>query len=823
MSNVLNKNRIKTEKEKECLSYLESSLDDSYEIFCKPFFGSDNPDFIVLKEGEKVLLIEVFEDDNKFDSLNIAKTYKNNITKIYIPELVEIFQGNNKGWFLIRHVSWYNNSLQGGDFYRSLNETLNPSFNNEKNNFRLDKNLKKKFLEFLEEKYFLVDQSTRYKNIPQWADLTSSQKRLSESIEGKHQKIKGVAGSGKTIVLAKRAINAQKRIKKRVLILVYNTSIIPHIQKIITEILGGTFNNFDFCIQNYHGFINSQFNNNSIKYDIEKSENQDYFKNLNLDFPKYEAVFIDEIQDYSQEWINILKNNFLEKNGEFVVFGDEKQGIYKGEDLKICPEIKRWSNLSENQTFRLPPQISKLATRFQNHFLKEGYSEIEEISSQETMFNGDVSYFEFQKNESIQKLNNKISEIIENNSKNTVILSSGEKILKKINSGLKSKQIKTLATFFSDEFEKNLSQEGRQKDAFLGDKKRSLRAEFSMNTDAIKLSTTYSFKGYEADTVIIVIQSWEQNDELIYTALTRAKESLIIVNIGNNKYEQFFQKNTELLKEKPFKFKVYEIQKENIKLKEKISEKKINENLLSRDIKNLENKNKEIVQEKEVYLERINILEEEISHLEKEVLEKNKITKFFKKDSDESIKLKKKIEKLKEEKKEIKNSLKNKTQDLERFYIKYNDEIKKEKLYFDEELIKQKKEISDRFEDKIKLKDQEYAESIKRISQELTGENISDFEDIHVKKGKALGFFTDIEKVLRDKGGSGEGMGKMFKSILEKYSIDYILKRDIYDIIQIRNILVHHNEKSENMTDEYYSNLFELCKTSLKKLKKIRK
>lgn len=876
IKNVFNKDRLKTKEEKECLEYLEDNLDHSSQVFCKPFFGSDNPDFVVLKEGEKVLLIEVCENNNRDNSLNIVKIYKNNITKIYIPELVEKFnQYNNKGWYLIDHLIYINSRLEN---YNHENKTLKDFLAPNKypsDKYRLDSNLKKKFLEFLYEKPFIVSQETRYKNIPQWKDLTRRQKTFSKSEEGKHQKIKGVAGSGKTIVLAKRAVNAQKRTGKRVLILVYNTSIIPHIQKIITEILEGAFDNFNFCIQNYDGFISSQLNNNSMKFDIKNNNDESFFENLNIDFTKYESVFIDEIQDYSQEWINIIKNNFLSKNGEFVLFGDEKQGIYEGEDLKICPEIKRWSNLSGSQTFRLPPQISKLATKFQNYFLKDGYSEIEEISSQETMFNGDISYFEFQKNESIEKLNNKILEVINTDSKNTVILSSGEKILKTINSDLNAKKIKTLTTFFSDEFENSLNvNTQKQKESILGTEKRSLRSKFSMNTGEVKLSTTYSFKGYEAETVLVIIQSWEQNDELIYTAITRAKEKLVILNIGNTRYEKFFQKNSKILIKKPFKFEFYEIQEENLQLREKISEKERSEKSLSRSIKNLESENHEINQKKEEFLKKIDDFEEKIFLLEKEVLEKNKITKFFKGDSNEVKKLKDKIEKLKEEKKELKKNLKLRDQDLERFHEKFNNAVEKEKEFFETELKKEKNKISDNnssiavFQLKYALDDaekqkkrvQELTKEIKKIKNLKSSPDIEDFQE-KVSRSISADLANKLEEIIEEliinKGeiSVGLGMGKMFYQFEKLYDdkLSKVLTTNIQIIIQLRNkfnhgnkklleesirirqveslkklrkkydILYRNNDFNESMEEEDYKAFNNLCEKIIKELKKLEK
>lgn len=50
-------------------------------------------------------------------------------------------------------------------------------------------------------------------------------------------------------------------------------------------------------------------------------------------------VFIDEIQDYKQEWLDLIINYFSHKDTEIVVFGDEKQNIYDRE-LDENKEIK---------------------------------------------------------------------------------------------------------------------------------------------------------------------------------------------------------------------------------------------------------------------------------------------------------------------------------------------------------------------------------------------------------------------------------------------------------------------------------------------------
>lgn len=43
---------------------------------------------------------------------------------------------------------------------------------------------------------------------------------------------------------------------------------------------------------------------------------------------KYDAILIDEIQDYHRNWMVILKSFFRNPEGDYVLFGDVKQNIY---------------------------------------------------------------------------------------------------------------------------------------------------------------------------------------------------------------------------------------------------------------------------------------------------------------------------------------------------------------------------------------------------------------------------------------------------------------------------------------------------------------
>ena len=75
-----------------------------------------------------------------------------------------------------------------------------------------------------------------------------------------------------------------------------------------------------------------------------------------------------------------------------------------------------------------------------------------------------------------------------------------------------------------------------------------------MKTGTMKLSTIYSFKGWEIPALILIIHDLDQeekdkrgstSEELIYTGITRARFSLFIFNIGKEKYDNFFRKEIE--------------------------------------------------------------------------------------------------------------------------------------------------------------------------------------------------------------------------------------------------------------------------------------
>lgn len=693
----------------------------------------------------------------------------------------------------------------------------------------LDKSLKENFLDYVNGKDGFPQE--RYDNIPVFKDFSKEQKRLSKSRSSTVEKIKGVAGAGKTLVMAQRAIDAYKRTGKKVLLLHYNISLSSHIKKVITELNGGFYNHSHFCIDTYHGFISAQKNNlgisekqNSYTFDEDINITQ-FFEKYKNKLPQYDSIFIDEIQDFQNNWIENIKTNFLSEDGEFVVFGDENQGVYEETGLECISNIP-WIDITGNQSFRLGEKISKLASSFQVFFYDQKNKESEIESQQKSLFTEHLTYHGMRGGDSIEMLYSIILEYTKDKS-DIVIVSSGIQRLRKIKTRLDQKKQQTIATFSSQDFLDKINSSSANeivKKARVGENERKLKAEFSLATDAIKLSTTYSFKGYEADTVICIIQSYEENDQLIYTALTRTKQNLLVINIGNKRYEEFFLKNSKIFDSKPLTFSLYELREENAELKTELQQKGLQERNAFELQETLSKKEEIFKQKKDEYLFSINALETEKENLEKELLKQNKISKLFKKDNSQVVDLKEKIKKNQAEKKKLKSEIQKKEEEIASLRDEFDERLQRQNINFLKELQGEKKKIQRQKKQNNKLKQEfEGLQEKFEIYQSLysnTDENIDQNQD--VLAGKAVRLCREIERLLQSLGGTGLGINELFISAMKNHYPEKELKDNIQLVMSYRNNrLSHNNENFEEMEVKDYEDFLKACNVSIQFLEKL--
>ena len=460
-------------------------------------------------------------------------------------------------------------------------------------NYYFTEDLYNSFARILKPSYHTIEEGLDIK-------LSSIQQELSTSKENERKRIKGVAGSGKTLVLAQRAVNAHKRTGGMVLILTYNITLKNYIHDRISAVRDSFAREF-FNISNYHDFINSNMNNVGIGFDFlerddegkvvfttvdEKVFDEQVYSNLHLfdghkdQLPKYDAIFIDETQDYKENWIRIIKDNFANEIAEIVAFADEKQNIYSRDlDSTKMPNIPiqvgQWDKRL-NKSYRLSNKIALLATDFQRKFFANKYIVEDKIETNSMLSLFDeplIEYHYFNSNNDEDIANYIFKQIMEHkfNSNDVTILSSRIKMLRELNSKLqKESKEKTNIMFETEEEFRQLcpnAQSGYEKNRKIEEIRKNRKANFWMNRGTFKLSTIHSFKGWESPVLFLVVEDNIKNydnliqtvsqgfkpiefsDELVYTGFTRCRNFLFVININNEAYHDFFN-NCKLIDKK---------------------------------------------------------------------------------------------------------------------------------------------------------------------------------------------------------------------------------------------------------------------------------
>ncbi len=393
------------------------------------------------------------------------------------------------------------------------------------------------------------------------------QKKLSES-SMTQQKISGVAGGGKTQVLAFRAINAMKRTGGDVLVLTFNITLANYLRLRLSEIRED-FSWEKIDIYPYHKFFRIRAAECQLHVDFNSYDNCDFFKNAR-NRKRYSAIFIDEVQDYTTEWLRIVMQNFLlEQNGELVVFGDPKQNVYHRSldtngDIRLGVIGGQWNRqLTSSQRFT-NPCLAKLALEFQTQFMPNQPTDtIFADRKRENTLNFQVlNYIDMRSKYQIDFLIDNIINIISNDNngpRDFVVLASTTKLLRSIDSYYRCRtKEKTETTFISSEtFDKlkrihGVSDERTANWKFHRDfdaLERTRKQLFTTDKHCLKISTIQSFKGWESPSVIVVLENDliskenkfdPMSPQAIYTAITRARENLYIINIGNYSYHNFF-------------------------------------------------------------------------------------------------------------------------------------------------------------------------------------------------------------------------------------------------------------------------------------------
>ncbi len=707
------------------LRFLEKTLDNSFEVYFNPYMNGDRPDIIIMRKGYGIMIIEVkdynldlYELDKSKNFViknNKTKTYKSpiqqvlkykdNLYELHIDDLLEMKIKNIRNFNIVACAVYFHNAstekikellvkpyeddVKYQDFLRynidligrENDGELKSLFIKPLQNKRIcqisnfDSILRRRYLKSTQISVLFTDdlyaKFKRFFNPPthtkeegDFFPYNEEQLKIIYS-DKKEQRIKGVVGSGKTVVLAARAVQAYKRTRGKVLVLTYNITLKNYIHDKISKVRED-FSWSNFVINNYHEFIGSELNNLGIVFEKPEKDNnlQEYFEvnyysnkqlfkeNKEKIIP-YDVILIDEIQDYKRAWMEIIKECFLAENGEYILFGDVKQNIYNNttEDKDVATNVGG-RPIELKQCFRSEFKIKDLVIHYQKNIFKDKYeidnfndnqdSQQGKLGFDNSHKEGSINYINLKSTNSIVALYNIIYENIKNKSihpdditilglridtlkefdayyryssnekTNTMFetyemvyrnelnyiknqeplwLNKGIKLIKRERDYKKEKALNQLSILFTiydlykkygETFEEKFvyycnkfktssqnyiafrRQHKGEIDKFIekskGNDFRTIRKNkkihFWANRGTIKISTIHSFKGWESQTIFLILEPKFNNkdtidyafDEILYTAITRGRDNLIIINFGNEEYHEKLKKLIDKVK-----------------------------------------------------------------------------------------------------------------------------------------------------------------------------------------------------------------------------------------------------------------------------------
>ena len=508
-----------------------------------------------IKDGIEELLMSTIEDNRNFSLIKKAVVFSENS----IDEIKKFFEYQNNVFNFT--FIFGKEIIENRDISQNLYTTIGFLYNNN----AFDDVVRRKLARMISPSWHSY-QEGRIDMQP-----IGAQKRLSES-SITQQKISGVAGSGKTQVLAFRAVNAMKRTGSDVLVLTYNITLANYLKFRLSEIRED-FSWEKIDVYPYHQFFRIRAAECQLHVEFGSYQNEAFFDN-SKSHKKYSAIFIDEVQDYTTEWLRIVMQNFLlESNGELVVFGDPKQNVYQrpldtNGDIRLGVIGGQWNRQLTTSRRFTNPRLANLATAFQAQFMAN--LPVDNIATENAMsntFNFQIlTYINLRQNNSFESIITNIINIISNDNneaRDFVVLASSTKLLRNIDILYRQRtNEQTEMTFISNETLERLKQIHQVTDEKAANWKfnrdfealeRTRKQLFTTDKRCLKISTIQSFKGWESPSVIVILENdfvlhnatfHPMSPQTIYTAITRARENMYIINIDNDTYHNFFYNQT---------------------------------------------------------------------------------------------------------------------------------------------------------------------------------------------------------------------------------------------------------------------------------------
>ncbi len=366
-----------------------------------------------------------------------------------------------------------------------------------------------------------------------------------------YRRIKGPAGSGKSLILAARAAELLGE-GKEVLVVTFNITLLHYLMDIAVRWPASSGKTRkDITWLNFHHWCKRvcQESDHEEEYRAlwrNHFENQGVMSGLNpvdddakdvlnrklpglvssiIDedragvIPRFDAVLVDEGQDFLPSWWNVLRK-VCREGGDMLLVADATQDIY-GTAKSWTDEAMtgagfpggRWAELKIS--YRLPPTALKYARAFAEQFLPADTLDLPELAQGELdIYPCTLRWVQTEADHALRVCKEELFAMAPNADPELLaipditFLTGNQKFGREVVAEVGAKGVKVVHTFGED------SRDSRRR-----------KMGFYMGDSRIKATTLHSFKGWESRALVIVIGSIVDRKSLalIYTGLTRLK------------------------------------------------------------------------------------------------------------------------------------------------------------------------------------------------------------------------------------------------------------------------------------------------------------
>ena len=392
-----------TAGERELAKYFDDTLPDDWRVFVRPHLDGDLPSLAILSPAAGGMLWEVVEPRSMAVGpvspgsigqapLHRLEQIRHRIYNEYMPVLAEEVAGDRRKFGTIQLGIYFptHERSEVAGFLQGVRASIVTKSELSSAHLGSVVPIISKHGTLSEARWKqLVSLFGHYASSPaalEALQLRPDQASLATPRPGRHH-ITGVAGSGKSVVIAHRAVgNAMAG--RRVLVLTYNRTLTNYLRYLISQV-PGRYPRDRITIRHFHGLCSELSRTWPYLYPAEASdhvatggpadnEDQAWFEfeaparaleAIQRGVPpqwKFDTVLVDEGQDFSGAFLDVVEKLCPGVDGEIVIASDNSQRMYDRApglaDGELARRFKRTRPLTLG--VRSPPAVARAANAF---------------------------------------------------------------------------------------------------------------------------------------------------------------------------------------------------------------------------------------------------------------------------------------------------------------------------------------------------------------------------------------------------------------------------------------------------------------------------